>query len=83
MAIALFQTPGRGCERGCQAGGVRYRKKKPLVVVSMGGSYTRTQRQTIEKGGVPVYESPGEAAKALAALASYAEYRDLHGKKSR
>ena len=49
----------------------------------MGGSYTRTQRQTIEKGGVPVYESPGEAAKALAALASYAEYRDLHGKKSR
>ncbi len=83
MAIALFQTPG--ADAGVAAKLIEYgtRMRKPLVVVSMGGSYTRTQRQTIEKGGVPVYESPGEAAKALAALASYAEYRGLHGKKGR
>ncbi len=83
MAIALFQTPG--ADETVAAKLIEYgtRMKKPMAVVSMGGSYTRKQRQIIEKGGVPVYESPGEAAKALAALASYSEYRDLHGKKGR
>jgi acetyl coenzyme A synthetase (ADP forming)-like protein len=83
MAIALFQTPGG--DETVAAKLVEYgtRGKKPMAVVSMGGSYTKIQRQAIEKGGVPVYESPGEAAKALAAMASYAEYRDLHGKKGR
>ena len=83
MTIALFQTPG--ADESVAAKLIEYgtRKRKPMVVVSMGGAYTRTQRQTIEKGGVPVYESPGEAAKALGALASYAEYRGLHGKKGR
>jgi acetate---CoA ligase (ADP-forming) len=81
MAIALFQTPG--ADENVAAKLVEYgtRMKKPMAVVSMGGSYTRKQRQIIEKGGVPVYESPGEAAKALAALADYAEYRRSHGKK--
>ena len=82
MAIALFQTPGADASVAAKLVEYGSKKKKPLVVVSMGGSYTKTQRQTIEKGGVPVYESPGEAAKALAALADYAQYRGLHGKKS-
>jgi acetyl coenzyme A synthetase (ADP forming)-like protein len=83
MAIALFQTPGADASVAAKIVEYGTRGKKPMAVVSMGGSYTKTQRQLIEKGGVPVYESPGEAAKALAALASYAEYRDLHGKKGR
>jgi len=83
MAIALFQTPGADASVAAKLVEYGTKKKKPLVVVSMGGSYTKTQRQAIEKGGVPVYESPGEAAMALAALASYAEYRDSHGKKGR
>ncbi|MDE1865975.1 MAG: CoA-binding protein [Candidatus Micrarchaeota archaeon] len=83
IAIALFQTPG--ADENVAAKLVEYgtKMRKPMVVVSPGGSYTKRQRQIIEKGGVPVYESPGEAAKALAALASYAEYRDSHVKKSR
>jgi acetyl coenzyme A synthetase (ADP forming)-like protein len=83
MAIALFQTPGADASVAAKLVEYGTKGKKPMVVVSMGGSYTKTQRQAIEKGGVPVYESPGEAAKALAALASYAEYRDLHVKKGR
>jgi acetyl coenzyme A synthetase (ADP forming)-like protein len=83
MAIALFQTPGADASVAAKLIHYGTKMKKPMVVVSMGGSYTKTQRQAIEKGGVPVYESPGEAAKALCALADYAEYRDLHGKKSR
>jgi acyl-CoA synthetase (NDP forming) len=83
MAIALFQTPGADPSVAAKLVEYGTKGKKPMAVVSMGGSYTKIQRQMIEKGGVPVYESPGEAAKALAALASYAEYRDLHGKKGR
>jgi acetyltransferase len=83
MAIALFQTPGADASVAAKIVEYGTKMKKPMAVVSMGGSYTRIQRQLIEKGGVPVYESPGEAAKALAALASYAEYRDLHGEKRR
>lgn len=81
MAIALFQTPGADPSVAAKLIYYGTKMRKPMVVVSMGGTYTRAQRQTIEKGGVPVYESPGEAAKALAALADYAEYRRLHGKK--
>ncbi len=83
MAIALFQTPGADASVAAKLIEYGTKMKKPMVVVSMGGTYTKAQRQVIEKGGVPVYESPGEAAKALAALASYAEYRDLHVKKGR
>lgn len=81
MAISLFQTPGADPSVAAKLIYYGTKMRKPMVVVCMGGTYTRIQRQTIEKGGVPVYESPGEAARALAALADYAEYRRLHGKK--
>lgn len=74
MAIALFQTPGADSRVAEML--VRYGTTcgKPLVVVSAGGNYTQEQRVTIESQGVPVYESPGSAARALAALSAYSRY---------
>jgi acetyl coenzyme A synthetase (ADP forming)-like protein len=76
MAIALFQTPG--ADSRVAATLMRYGtgSKKPLVVVSAGGDYTQSHKKTIESSGVPVYESPGVAAKALKALIDYSRYRE-------
>lgn len=81
MVIALFQTPGADSRVAAML--IRYgtMMKKPLVVVSMGGSYTKAHKAMIESGGVPVYESPGDAASSLAALINYSRYKDRHGKK--
>jgi acyl-CoA synthetase (NDP forming) len=74
MAIALFQTPGADSRVAEML--VRYGTTcgKPLVVISAGGSYTQEQRMTMESQGIPVYDSPGAAAKALAALSAYSRY---------
>jgi acetyl coenzyme A synthetase (ADP forming)-like protein len=75
MAIALFQTPG--ADSRVAATLMRYgtESTKPLVVVSAGGDYTQSQKKVIESARVPVYESPGIAAKALKALIDYSKYR--------
>ena len=77
MAIALFQTPG--ADSRVAATLMRYgtESKKPLVVVSAGGDYTQSMKKTIESVGVPVYASPGTAAKALRALIDYSIYRRM------
>ncbi|MGC8652023.1 MAG: acetate--CoA ligase family protein [Candidatus Micrarchaeia archaeon] len=74
MVIALFQTPGADSRVAEALIHYGTQMKKPLVVVSMGGSYTQAHRRTIESSGVPVYASPGEAANALAALFAYSRY---------
>ncbi|MEM0149775.1 MAG: CoA-binding protein [Candidatus Micrarchaeaceae archaeon] len=74
MAIALFQTPGADSKVAATLIHYGTQMKKPLVVVSMGGSYTQVHKNMIESSGVPVYSSPGEAAEALSALFSYSKY---------
>ncbi|MGC8586368.1 MAG: acetate--CoA ligase family protein [Candidatus Micrarchaeia archaeon] len=74
MAIALFQTPGADSRVAATLIHYGTLMKKPLVVVSMGGSYTQAHKTMIESSGVPVYASPGEAAAALAALFAYSRY---------
>ncbi len=75
MAIALFQTPGADSRVAATLIHYGTSMSKPMVVVSMGGSYTKTHKSMIESGGVPVYESPGDAAESLAALIRYSRYR--------
>jgi acetyl coenzyme A synthetase (ADP forming)-like protein len=79
MAIALFQTPGADSRVAASLIHYGTQMKKPLVVVSMGGSYTQAHKRMIESSGVPVYASPGEAADALAALISYSRYLKVKG----
>jgi acetyl coenzyme A synthetase (ADP forming)-like protein len=75
MVIALFQTPGADSKLASALIDYGTEMKKPMVVVSMGGSYTQAHRAMMESGGVPVYSSPNDAARALAALINYSRYR--------
>ena len=74
MALVLFQTPG--ADSSVVAELIKYGTtgKKPLVVVSPGGSYTAAHKIMIESAGVPVYDSPNSAARSLAALINYSVY---------
>jgi acetyl coenzyme A synthetase (ADP forming)-like protein len=75
MLITLFQTPGADEKLADVAIQCSGKKLKPLVVVSTGGKYTRSHTSIMEESGVPVYESPTIAARALKALADYSAYR--------
>ncbi len=81
MAISLFQTPGADSRVAATLIHYGTTMKKPLVVVSMGGTYTKAHKAMIESGGVPVYDSPGEAAESIAALVRYSRYKHERDKK--
>lgn len=49
--------------------------KKPIVVITVGGSYTDKYRRILEGYGVPTYGYPDSAVKALRKLVEYAEFR--------
>lgn len=44
------------------------KRAKPLLVVSSGGEYTQMLARSLEKAGVPTYQTPERAAKAMAVL---------------
>jgi len=50
-------------------------KTKPIVVIAVGGDYTRNYRKTLEGYGVPAYSSPSAAIKALNKLVEYAHWK--------
>jgi acetate---CoA ligase (ADP-forming) len=75
MVIALFQTPGADSRVAATLIHYGTLMRKPLVVVSMGGAYTQSHKDMMESAGVPVYESPGDAARSLAALINYSKYK--------
>ncbi len=47
-------------------------KKKPVVVIAVGGEYTQGHRKILESYGVPTYSSPSDAVKAVKKLVEYA-----------
>lgn len=49
-------------------------KKKPIVTISVGGTYTEAYRKILESNGVPSYNSPSAAVKAVERLVKYSEY---------
>jgi acyl-CoA synthetase (NDP forming) len=75
MAIALFQTPGADSRVAASLIHYGTLMKKPLVVVSPGGTYTQAHKNMMESSGVPVYSSPEQAAQSLSALVKYSKYR--------
>ena len=72
IVITLFQTPGADSTVSAEL----IRQKKPIAVISAGAAYTQMQKMMMESGGVPVYESPAAAVKALTALLKYANYKN-------
>jgi len=75
IAIVLFQTPGADEKVADMIVEYGSESKKPLVVISMGGSYTQAHKTIIEDEGVPVYDSPSAAAKSIAELIKYSQFR--------
>ena len=56
-------------------------RKKPIVTISIGGAYTEAYRKILESKGVPSYNSPQAAVKAIANLITYSKYcRELKKK---
>jgi acetyl coenzyme A synthetase (ADP forming)-like protein len=47
-------------------------KKKPIVVIAVGGEYTDGHRKILDSYGVPTYSSPSDAIKAIKKLVDYA-----------
>ncbi len=76
MVICLFQTPGADSKVAEMI--IRYNAmlKKPMVVVSAGGTYSQVHKSIMENSGVPVYPSPERAARALAALVRYSKFKN-------
>ncbi|VVB76998.1 Acetate--CoA ligase [ADP-forming] II subunit alpha [uncultured archaeon] len=76
IVIALFQTPGADSKVAAELVHQKGDMDKPMVVISVGSDYTGLHKKILESGGVPVYESPSAAAKALEALFEYGRFRD-------
>ncbi len=51
-------------------------RRKPIVTISVGGSYTESYRKVLESRGVPSYNSPKAAIRALRRLVEYSEKRE-------
>jgi len=48
-------------------------RRKPMVTISVGGEYTEKYRKILEGKGVPSYQSPASAIKALKRFVRYAQ----------
>ncbi|MBI4214912.1 CoA-binding protein [archaeon] len=75
LCIILFQTTNVQSEIVDVISEFNDRKAKPLVACSAGGSYSKLHTTNLEKLGIPVYDSPHRAAKALWALTRYAQLK--------
>lgn len=54
---------------------------KPIATVSVGGTYTESYRKVLESKGVPSYNSPRAAVKAMERFIIYSKYCEQLGKK--
>ncbi|MGC8628627.1 MAG: acetate--CoA ligase family protein [Candidatus Micrarchaeia archaeon] len=75
IVISLFQTPGADSTVAAEIIRQKTELDKPLVAISAGAAYTQMHKIMMESGGVPVYNSPASAVKALAALLRYSNYK--------
>lgn len=49
-------------------------RRKPIATISIGGTYTEAYRKILEGKGVPSYNSPRAAVKAMERLMTYSKY---------
>ncbi len=73
VIIVLFQTPGADSSVVSEIVNVKNNINKPLIVISIGGSYTLAHRTMLESSGIPVYDSPMAAAKSMKALIDFSK----------
>lgn len=71
IVIILFQAPAVDSRIINVLVGESDRRKKPLVVVAVGGEYTRDCRKILDGYGIPTYGSPEIAVKVLKKFTDY------------
>ncbi len=75
IVIMLFQTPGADSASAAKMIEFKDRSDKPMIAISIGSEYTQMHKRMMESAGLPVYDSPADAAEALAALYKYTMFR--------
>ncbi len=81
IVITLFQTPGADSSVAAKLISYKSAMDKPMIVISTGSDYTEMHKIMMESTGLPVYDSPNAAARSLAELLKYAQYRNAYSKK--
>jgi len=74
LIIALMQTPAMDERIVHVLIKASDDRRKPIASINIGGAYTEGIRKILDSGGVPTYESPAAAAKAIKKLVTYSEY---------
>ncbi len=74
VIIALMQTPPMDERIIHVLTRASDNRSKPIATISIGGNYTEAYRQILESNGVPSYNSPNAAIKAVERLVTYSEY---------
>ena len=71
LVVALYQTPLITTDLVDVISEFNTMKKKPIIVVSTGSSFTNVLSTTLEENGVPVYTFPNNAVKAIRKLVDF------------
>jgi len=77
VVVALPQIPGLRGSLYDYLIEARRRYEKPIVVIMIGGMIAEKFKNLLENSGIPVFESPERAARALAALYKYSVIRGV------
>ncbi len=75
FVVALFQPPMLTSDLVEILIEETARKKKPIIVVSAGGSYTDVLKKSLEENGVPCFSYPKGAADAAKCLYNYSKIK--------
>ena len=75
LVIALYQTPALNPDVVDVITEFKDLKKKPIIVVSLGGEFTEVLTTNLKNSGVPVYNYPSNAVKSIKKLVKYYEKR--------
>ncbi|MBN2043223.1 MAG: CoA-binding protein [Candidatus Aenigmarchaeota archaeon] len=75
FVVALFQPPMLTSDLVEILIEETARKKKPVIVVSAGGSYTDVLKKSLEENGVPCFSYPRGAAEAAKCLYNYSKIK--------
>ena len=75
VVIVLFQAPAIDERILNVLINLSDEKKKPVVVIAVGGEYTEGHRKILDSYGVPTYPSPSDAIKAVKKLVDYSQWR--------
>ena len=81
VLIFLFQVPTLGDDAVERAVSLIQQGTKPVVVVAAGGTYTQKRVEELEAAGLPCYQTPERAVRAMGALCSHGAWRQKHSQR--